>query len=111
MTKKSKRVALPMTPDTPTSRSQHDWRPIAEALRADRGTWYKLDDGLPKLNTWWVRRGVPKAFAPPGSFDAVINAKGAWLVYLGEPVEPWDCYGGNGQLDARAFGELERGDA
>lgn len=91
------------------TRPRYDWRPIAAALRADPGEWYKLDDTHPNVTAWGIRHGQPRAFEPAGAFDAVVNAKGTWLCFLGEPVVPWDYAGllGDGR-DPRAFDELER---
>lgn len=100
-----------MTPDTPLTARRHNWRPTAKALRADPGTWYKLPPGLPSLNPWLVRRGAPAAFSPDGSFDARANKAGTWLVFLGEPTEPWRHYddGTNDEpFVPLAFDELER---
>lgn len=91
------------------ARPLHDWRPIADELRADPGEWYKLDEPHPGITAWGIRHGQPRAFEPAGSFDAVVNAKGAWLCYLGEPIEPWDYNGTRtGRIDTRRFDELTR---
>lgn len=92
----------------PAPRQSHDWASVAAELRANPGEWYKLDDPHPKVSTHFVRRGQPQAFAPPGSFDAVIGPRksnpGTWLRYLGEPLEPWLYFQGDG----RSFDELDR---
>lgn len=90
-------------------RPKFDWRPIAAELRADPGEWYKLDDPHPGVTAWGLRHGQPRTFEPAGAFDAVVNAKGVWLCYLGEPVEPWDYNATiTGRIDPRAFEDIER---
>lgn len=64
------------------------WPPVAKALRADPGVWYRID-GAPKTSTSDIRNGSPAAFAPPGSFDAKRSGGAIYLRYLGEPVRPW----------------------
>ena len=97
--------------NSPRRRPPYDWRTVVAVLRADPGEWYKLDDPHPGITSWGIRHGQPHAFAPAGSFDAVVNTHGAWLCFLGEPVEPWDYYGSLGQgPDPRRFEDLIRHD-
>lgn len=93
-----------LTPVPANPSPRVDWRPVVATLRADPGQWYRVEDEIGKPSTSLIRRGMPRAFEPAGSFDARRRDGRLELVFLGEPVKPWEPHLG----DDRPFDEVER---
>ncbi len=84
-----------------------DWRPVARALRAAPGVWHYITSEGRRVVPAHIRRGSPKAFGPPGSFDARVVGGALYARFVGEPLEPWHPELGR-DAEPRAWGDLER---
>lgn len=86
------------------------WDHVAKFLREHPFEWYSFPEIGPKRAVrHTVRRGNPKAFQPPGTFDMVNRDGKAVFRYVGEPVRPWDPQGlKTGEQDQRTFEEVIR---
>ena len=83
----------------------YDYSEVIILAKGDPGEWYVEDDpARSKITAHDIRRGMPLAFGPAGSFDALQRKDGLYLRYLGAPVYPWCPELG----DPRTFDQLER---
>lgn len=89
----------------PRQKYGYNYSELIDAAKAEPGEWFRDDSpDVPKITAHDIRHGSPRAFAPAGSFDAVVRKDGLYVRFLGVPVYPWMWLLG----DPREFRTLER---
>lgn len=81
---------MTITQKAPATRESYDWNLLAEAAISAAGKWVCEDGPRPKTTAHSIRRGTPRAFDPPGSFEAIDRKDGLYVRYIGVPITPWN---------------------
>lgn len=94
---------MQITKETPPNSRRYDWSLLVEAAVQNPCEWICEKDWHPSTTAYSIRRGMPLAFDPSGSFDALVRKDGLYVRYLGVPIVPWIYYD-----DERSFQDLKR---
>lgn len=73
--------------DLPNRKSKHGWYELAEELRANPGVWATVPtvpEGHVGTYCAHVKNARLKAFAPEGSFEAMMRNKKMFIRFVGE---------------------------